>query len=109
MLRRADALRVLCALEELAFINASIPISQFPRSQQIRHLGLKAANLEELEPKAKPLLSETAYSYYASGSESQWTLQENRNAFQRLRLLPRILHDVSNIDISCNLFGERRY
>ena len=35
------------------------------------------------------------------------TLRENRDAFSRLRLIPRILVDVSNIDMSTTVLGEK--
>ncbi|GAB2261074.1 hypothetical protein Droror1_Dr00011929 [Drosera rotundifolia] len=45
------------------------------------------------------------YDYYASGAEDQWTLAENRNAFSRILFRPRILIDVSNIDMSTTVLG----
>lgn len=48
-----------------------------------------------------------AYGYYASGSDDQWTLRENKEALQRYRLLPRMLVDVSQVDTSTTLLGER--
>lgn len=47
-----------------------------------------------------------AYGYYASGSDDQWTLRENKAALQRYRLLPRMLVDVSQVDTSTTLLGE---
>lgn len=48
-----------------------------------------------------------AYGYYASGSDNEWTLGENAEALGRYRLLPRVLVDVSTVDISTSLLGER--
>ncbi|XP_056695041.1 glycolate oxidase-like [Spinacia oleracea] len=47
------------------------------------------------------------YDYYASGAEDQWTLAENRNAFSRIlyRFRPRILIDVTNIDMTTTILG----
>lgn len=41
-------------------------------------------NVMEYEALAKEKLPKMVYDYYASGSEDQWTLQENRNAFSRI-------------------------
>jgi hypothetical protein len=45
------------------------------------------------------------FDYYAGGAESEATLRDNREAFSRYRLLPRMLVDVSRIDTRCTLFG----
>ncbi|GMY38294.1 peroxisomal (S)-2-hydroxy-acid oxidase [Fagus crenata] len=45
------------------------------------------------------------YDYYASGAEDQWTLKENRNAFSRISFRPRILIDVSKIDMTTTVLG----
>lgn len=45
------------------------------------------------------------YDYFASGAEDQWTLQENRNAFSRILIQPRILIDVSHIDLTTTVLG----
>jgi isopentenyl diphosphate isomerase/L-lactate dehydrogenase-like FMN-dependent dehydrogenase len=39
------------------------------------------------------------------GSESKFTVQENRDVFARYKLLPRMLRDVSHIDTSCSVLG----
>lgn len=46
-----------------------------------------------------------AYDYYASGAEDEWTLEENRNAFARILFRPRILIDVSKIDMTTTVLG----
>lgn len=42
-------------------------------------------NVSEFESVAKQKLPKQAYDYYASGAEDQWTLAENRKAFERIR------------------------
>jgi hypothetical protein len=41
------------------------------------------ANLTELEELAKPLLTDAAYGYYASGAEGEYTLRDNETALAR--------------------------
>lgn len=53
-------------------------------------LPKKYCNLDELEADAKPLLTPQAYGYYASGSDDEWTLRENREALRRFRLVGRV-------------------
>lgn len=45
------------------------------------------------------------FGYYVSGSESEGTLRDNRAAYGRFRLMPRMMVDVSRIDTSCTLLG----
>lgn len=59
----------------------------------------------EYEAIAKKKLPKMVYDYYASGAEDEWTLQENRNAFSRIMFRPRILIDVSKIDMTTTILG----
>ncbi|KAK9814510.1 hypothetical protein WJX72_007115 [[Myrmecia] bisecta] len=47
------------------------------------------------------------YGYYASGADTESTVRDNRAAFARYRLLPRMMVDVSHLDPSCKLLGKR--
>ncbi|XP_057417037.1 glycolate oxidase 1-like isoform X2 [Lotus japonicus] len=62
-------------------------------------------NVCEYEAIAKQILPKMVYDYYASGAEDQWTLKENRNAFSRILFRPRILVDVSRIDLTTTVLG----
>jgi len=62
--------------------------------------------LDEFETLAQQHMSAAAYSYVAGGAGSELTVQDNRAAFNRLRLNPRVLVDVSRIDTTLDLFGR---
>ncbi|CAM6124286.1 unnamed protein product [Calypogeia fissa] len=62
-------------------------------------------NVSEYQLLAKQKLPKAAYDFYASGSDDQWTLLENIRAFQRFRLRPRILVDVSHVDTTTEVLG----
>ena len=62
--------------------------------------------VDEFEAAARAKLTVMAYEYLASGAADEVTLRENRLAFERIRLLPRHLVDVSGIDTGCTLFGQ---
>ncbi|PSS07462.1 Peroxisomal (S)-2-hydroxy-acid oxidase [Actinidia chinensis var. chinensis] len=64
-------------------------------------------NVMEYQAIAKEKLPKMIYDYYASGAEDQWTLEENRNAFSRILFRPRILIDVSNIDMTTTVLGSK--
>ncbi|PPR82987.1 hypothetical protein GOBAR_AA37724 [Gossypium barbadense] len=66
---------------------------------------MEITNITEYEAIAKEKLPKMVYDYYASGAEDQWTLKENRNAFSRILFRPRILIDVSKIDMTTTVLG----
>ncbi|WP_231557320.1 alpha-hydroxy acid oxidase [Deinococcus sp. YIM 77859] len=62
-------------------------------------------NLADLEAIGKSRLDQGALEYYASGANDEVTLQENRAGFRRLRLRPRVLVDVSDVDTRTEVLG----
>jgi (S)-2-hydroxy-acid oxidase len=69
--------------------------------------GPQPVNVAEYERYAQSVLPKNAFDYYASGSNDMITLRENRAAFARLRLMPKILIDVSAINIETTILGEK--
>ncbi|KDO33746.1 hypothetical protein SPRG_01627 [Saprolegnia parasitica CBS 223.65] len=63
-------------------------------------------NVEEFETYARTYLPKKTLDYYISGADDMVTLKENRLAFTRLKLMPRVLRDVRNIDTSTTLLGS---
>jgi isopentenyl diphosphate isomerase/L-lactate dehydrogenase-like FMN-dependent dehydrogenase len=59
----------------------------------------------DFEAAARDQLSKMAYDYYASGANDQVTLRENRAAFERILLSPKMLVDVSRIDLTTGVLG----
>ncbi|CAN6236290.1 unnamed protein product [Urochloa humidicola] len=62
-------------------------------------------NVSDYEELAKQKLSKMVFDFYASGAEDQWTLRENREAFSRILFRPRVLIDVSRINMSMSVLG----
>jgi L-lactate dehydrogenase (cytochrome) len=60
-----------------------------------------------LEERAKAVLPEQAYAYVAGGAGLESTTRANREAFERLRIVPRVFRDVRERDTSVELFGRR--
>eukprot|EP00434_Breviolum_minutum_P010638 symbB.v1.2.009384.t1/scaffold595.1/size183375/6 len=58
---------------------------------------------EDFEEAAKNCLPEASWDYISGGEAD--TIQRNRSVFDPWLFRPRILRDVSNIDLSCELFG----
>jgi (S)-2-hydroxy-acid oxidase len=63
-------------------------------------------NLDEFEMLARQRLPEDVYDFFAGGSGDEWTLGENRRAFDRWVVRPRILRDVARVDCSVTVLEE---
>jgi lactate 2-monooxygenase len=61
----------------------------------------------KLESAARRRMSEQAYAYVAGGAGLESTIDANRAAFERRRIVPRVLRDVSERDTSVELLGRR--
>ncbi|GAC1336287.1 MAG: lactate 2-monooxygenase [Beijerinckiaceae bacterium] len=61
----------------------------------------------ELEAKARETLTPEAYAYIACSAGLEHTAEENTRAFDRWRIVPRMLRDVSRRDLSIELFGRK--
>jgi isopentenyl diphosphate isomerase/L-lactate dehydrogenase-like FMN-dependent dehydrogenase len=62
---------------------------------------------DELEEVARARLTPASYDYIAGGAGDERTLRENRDAFARLRLRPRVLTGVESATTGTVLFGRR--
>ncbi len=62
--------------------------------------------IDDLENEARALLPQLVYDYYAGGAGDEWTLRENRRAFDRWVLRPRFLVDSSNLDLRTTVLGQ---
>jgi len=60
---------------------------------------MQPVNLSDYEALAKARLDRGTLDYYQGGSDDEVTLRANRTAFERLRLRPRVLVDVSSCDL----------
>ena len=65
------------------------------------------ANVLEFEAIAKTKLSPWGYQYIATGVEEEVTLRANRAAFNRVWLRRHAMVDVSNIDTSVEILGQK--
>jgi isopentenyl diphosphate isomerase/L-lactate dehydrogenase-like FMN-dependent dehydrogenase len=64
-------------------------------------------DVELLEKAARASLSAEAFAYLAGGAGGESTMRANREAFERWRIVPRVLRDVSRRDTGIQLFGRR--
>ncbi|MCI0633359.1 MAG: alpha-hydroxy-acid oxidizing protein [Actinobacteria bacterium] len=62
--------------------------------------------VEDYEPVARERLPRDVYDYYAGGAGDEWTLAENRRAFERWVIRPRLLTGSYPPDPSIELLGS---
>jgi 4-hydroxymandelate oxidase len=68
---------------------------------------MDSRDFDELEGRARERLAPGAFAFAAGGADDEITLDDNLAAWQRLRLRPRMLRDVTAIDTSVNILGAR--
>jgi len=63
-------------------------------------------SLREFEAPARRLIEPAAFDYICGGAGEELTLADNEAAFHRLKLRPRVLVDVSDVDPSASFLGR---
>ena len=64
-------------------------------------------NLFDLEKKFPKNLTKDVEGYYSSGARDEITLKRNRDIFNNWEILPKFLRDVSKIDTTTSILGEK--
>lgn len=62
--------------------------------------------LADFEPLAKAKMPVMGWEYVSGGAADELTMKWNKEAYQRIRLKPRVLVDVSRLDTRVILFGQ---
>ena len=65
----------------------------------------KAYSIEDLRRSAQQRLPRAIFDFFDGGAEDEKTLRDNTAAYQRRRLMPRVLTDVSAINTSTVILG----
>ena len=68
---------------------------------------MQAYSIEDLRQAAKRRLPRAVFDFIDGGAEDENTLRDNRAAFARVRLAPRVLVDVSAVDTDTQILGGR--
>jgi 4-hydroxymandelate oxidase len=67
----------------------------------------RVLNLKDFEGLARLSMTPEAFDYCAGGAADESTLHDNVTAFSRWKLRPRVLVDVSSIDMTTEMLGSR--
>ncbi len=63
--------------------------------------------LSDFQAAAREQLPHDVYEYVDAGAGDEITKRDNEEAFNRIKLRPRVLRDVSKINTSISLFGQK--
>jgi isopentenyl diphosphate isomerase/L-lactate dehydrogenase-like FMN-dependent dehydrogenase len=66
---------------------------------------MRPINVFEYEELARERVHPALWNFYAAGAHDEATVRENREAFARIQLRPRVLVDVSHIDMRTTILG----
>src|SRR3990172_13212287 len=66
---------------------------------------MRAYSIEALRLQARRRLPRAVFDFIDGGAEDENTLRDNCAAFSRLRLAPKVLRDVSQIDTGATILG----
>ncbi len=77
-----------------------------PELRAVKAPEAPSLTIDDFEAAARDLLPEMVFDYYAGGSGEEWTLRENTRAFARWVIRPRVLVDVSNVDLRTTVLGQ---
>src|SRR5881275_2577499 len=82
--------------------------AQSPQKSEVpAALGPEFACLTDFEPVAKQRMSSMAWEYVNGAAADEITVKGNREAYQKMRLKPHVLVDVSALDTRVTLFGKQ--
>ncbi|AQW21126.1 lactate oxidase [Lentilactobacillus curieae] len=73
--------------------------------QSDREEKLNILNLPSLEAEAKKIIPTGGFGYIVGGSEDEWTLNHNSEAFNHVQIVPRALTDMENPSTATKVFG----
>ena len=102
--------KLLSSIGALAGTTAGIRAARSRNGAQqaapVPQAPVEAVSLSDFESIARERIPRMAYEYISGGAADEITLRWNRESFDRIRLRPRILVDVSNLDTRVTLFGQ---
>jgi len=99
----------MSAAGEIGRTESAVPVSESscPASGLAAKRVLRAWNIEDLRAMAKRRLPRAIFDFFDGAAEDEITLRENRAAFERVRLCPKVLAGVARIDTCATILGAR--
>lgn len=107
---RREFLAALSMFAGSAHLLAQQPVGRTPRTRfppQHSAKVMEPVNIHEIEVVAGRNIPWATYEYINCGSEDEYTLLGNLEAYRRTWLRRRVMVDVSNVDTSLQLLGQK--
>lgn len=67
----------------------------------------KFASVNDFKERASKIMDENTSGYYNSGANNNQALNENEAVFRQIKLNPRILKDMTSLDMSTTVMGKK--
>ncbi|TFL07022.1 FMN-dependent dehydrogenase-domain-containing protein [Pterulicium gracile] len=64
-------------------------------------------NLHDFEAIGRQIMPEKAWAYYSSAADDEITNRENHAAYQRIWFRPRIMRNMTTVDFSSSILGQK--
>ena len=64
-------------------------------------------NIKDFRKLAKQRIPSPLFHYIDGGSDDEFTLNRNTEAFNKCSLIPNVLAGIKKVDLSCTLFGTK--
>ena len=79
-------------------------MAKYEASTEEKHIDI--VNIASLEQRVKDHMSNEkgAFGYIRGGSEDEWTMKQNTEAFNKKRIMPRVLQGIDHADLSTKLW-----
>jgi L-lactate dehydrogenase (cytochrome) len=90
----------------LESLRSVVSLKPFERDRTTRRLS-SAANVDDLRRIAKRRLPAGVFDYIDGAAEDESAMHRNASRFGDRTLVPRVLNDVSSIDASTSILGQR--
>ncbi len=104
---RREMLSSICAVAGTsAGLRAAQSNNRAQQTATASSLPAEAVSLSDFEPLARERIPRVAFEYISGGAADEITLRWNHESFDRIRLRPQILVDVSKLDTRLTLFGQ---
>jgi L-lactate dehydrogenase (cytochrome) len=89
----------------LKTLRSVVSLRKFDPNTRRRRLA-KCGNIDDLRRLAKRNLPGGVFDYFDGAAETEWSMANNSSAFERVHLEPRVLVDVSQIDMKTSVMGQ---
>nr|MBU6202413.1 alpha-hydroxy-acid oxidizing protein [Acidobacteriota bacterium] len=86
-------------------LRSVISLRKFDPNARRRRLA-KCGDIDDVRLLAKRQLPGGVFDYFDGAAETEWSMANNSAAFANVRLQPRVLVDVSNVNTACSVLGQ---